>query len=197
MGEPSPSLFRHSVTVVLDAFALGARHGLDADHLAAISELTAGERGGVHGFVSGVRYALGHAAAVAAIGLVAGATGLEVPAWVIGATLVALGLWAARRLLWGHTHEHEHVLEGVRVRHAHRHRHAIGVGVVHGLGGAPSAVLAGGRGGLALLAFTAGLLLANGAVGAVAGVSTKVAVIAWVGIVAGTAYGSALVVGLV
>lgn len=182
---------------MLDAFALGARHGLDADHLAAISELTAGERGGVRGFVAGVRYALGHAAAVAAIGFVAGAAGLDVPAWIVGATLVGLGLWAARRLLWGHTHEHEHLVEGVRVRHAHRHRHAIGVGIVHGLGGAPSAVLAGGRGGLALLAFTVGLLVVNGAVGAVAGVSTKVAVIAWVGIVAGTAYGSALVVGMI
>lgn len=181
---------------MLDAFALGARHGLDADHLAAISELTAGERGGVRGFVAGVRYALGHAAAVAAIGFVAGAAGLDVPAWIVGATLVGLGLWAAR-LLWGHTHEHEHLVEGVRVRHAHRHRHAIGVGIVHGLGGAPSAVLAGGRGGLALLAFTVGLLVVNGAVGAVAGVSTKVAVIAWVGIVAGTAYGSALVVGMI
>jgi hypothetical protein len=183
---------------VLDALALGARHGLDADHLAAISELAASERGGVRGFLAGTRYALGHAAAVAAIGLAAGAAGLDVPAWVVGATLVGLGVWAAVRLLWGHTHEHEHLdpASGSTVRHTHRHRHAIGVGVVHGLGGAPSAVLAGGRGGLALVAFTVGLLGVNGAVGAVAGATTKVAVLAWVGIAGGTVYGLALVAGV-
>jgi hypothetical protein len=180
---------------VLDAFALGARHGLDADHLAAISQLTAGERGGVVGFLAGLRYALGHALTVAAIGFAAGAAGFEVPSWVIGATLVGLGLWAAFRLTWGHTHEHEHLVDGIALRHSHRHRHAVGVGLVHGLGGAPSAVLAGGRGGLALLAFTVGLLLVNGAVGAVAGVSTRVALLAWAGVVGGVLYGSLLVVG--
>jgi hypothetical protein len=129
---------------VLDAFALGARHGLDADHLAAISELTASQRGGLRGFVAGIRYALGHAAAVAAIGLAAGASHFEIPAWVVGVTLIGLGVWAAVRLAWGHSHEHVHVDpgSGAPVQHTHRHRHAVGVGVVHGLGGAPSAVLA-------------------------------------------------------
>jgi hypothetical protein len=188
---------------VLDAFALGARHGFDADHLAAISELTASERGGVLGFRSGIRYALGHAAAVAAIGFAAGEAGIEVPAWVIGTTLIGLGLWAGLRLVRGHSHDHAHQHDGAVVHHRHRHRHggqhrhAVGVGLVHGLGGAPSAVLAGSRGGVALLAFTVGLLAANGLVGAVAGVSTKVAVLAWVGVAAGVAYGGALLVGLV
>jgi hypothetical protein len=182
---------------VLDALALGARHGLDADHLAAISELTAAERGGWHGFLAGLRYALGHAVALLVLGLVAGATGVEVPAWVVGATLIGLGAWAAFRLLVGHTHEHVHLdpATGERVRHAHRHRHAVGVGVVHGLGGAPAAVLTAGRGGTALAAFTIGLLVVNGAVGAVAGVTTKVAVLAWVGVAGGTAYGVALAAG--
>jgi hypothetical protein len=182
---------------VLDALALGARHGLDADHLAAISELTASERGGLRGFAAGARYALGHAAAVAAIGFAAGAAGLDVPPWVVGVTLVVLGAVAAVRLLAGHSHEHTHVDEvtGEVTRHHHRHRHAVGVGVIHGLGGAPSAVLAGGRGGLALAAFTAGLLLVNGAVGAVAGLTTKVAVLAWCGVVGGTIYGAALIAG--
>ena len=180
---------------MLDAFALGARHGLDADHLAAISELTASERGGLRGFLAGVRYALGHALAVAAIGYAAGSAGVDVPGWVVGATLVGLGAWAAWRLLAGHTHEHTHVIDGEVVHHSHRHTHAVGVGIVHGLGGAPSAVLAGGRGSLALAAFTVGLLLVNGAVGAFAGATTKVAALAWAGIVGGTAYGVALVAG--
>lgn len=181
---------------MLDALALGARHGLDADHLAAISELTASERGGVRGFVAGVRYALGHAAAVAAIGFTAGAAGLDVPGWLVGLTLVGLGGWAAVRLVLGHRHEHDHVIDasGKVMRHTHRHRHAVGVGVIHGLGGAPSAVVAGG-GSLGLVAFTVALLLVNGAVGAVAGVTTKVAVLAWFGIAGGIAYGSALIIG--
>jgi hypothetical protein len=182
---------------VLDGLALGVRHGFDADHLAAISELTASERGGVRGFLAGSRYALGHAGAVVAVGVVAAGTGIDVPARVVGITLVGLGVWAAFRLAWGHTHEHEHVVDGEVVRHRHRHRHAVGVGIVHGLGGAPSAVLAGSRGGLSLLAFTIGLLAANGAIGAVAGVSTKVMALAWAGIVAGSAYGAALVAGIV
>ncbi len=188
---------RHSVGVMLDAFALGARHGLDADHLAAISQLTASERGGLRGFVAGLRYALGHAGAVMVIGFGAGAAGLEVPASAIGLTLIGLGVWAAARLVWGHRHEHEHVelATGDRTRHVHRHRHAVGVGVVHGLGGAPSVLLAGGRGGLSLAAFAFGLLAVNGAVGAVAGVTTKAAMLAWIGIAGGTAYGVALVAG--
>ena len=182
---------------MLDALALGARHGFDADHLAAISELSAAERGGWRGFVAGIRYALGHAVAVVALGLVAGATGVDVPAWVVGWTLVGLGAWAALRLLWGHRHEHEHIDEesGGRVRHTHRHRHAVGVGMVHGLGGAPSAVLVGGRGGLAVVAFAVGVLFANGAVGLVAGVSSRAAALAWLGIAGGTVYGVALIAG--
>jgi hypothetical protein len=181
---------------MLDALALGARHGFDADHLAAISELTASERGGWRGFVAGVRYAIGHAAAVAAIGFAAGSIGFDVPSWIVGATLVGLGVFAAARLLSGHRHEHDHVDAdtGHRVRHTHRHRHAVGVGVVHGLGGAPAAVLVGGRGGPALAAFALGVLAANGAVGAVAGVTTRVSALAWAGTLAATAYGVVLVV---
>jgi high-affinity nickel-transport protein len=182
---------------VLDAFALGTRHGLDADHLAAISELTASERGGFAGFRAGTRYALGHAAAVATIGVAGGAVGLDVPPWIVGLTLVGLGGLAVARLAWGHTHEHTHVdaTSGRTVRHAHRHRHAVGVGVVHGLGGAPAAVLAAGRGGVALAAFIAGLLLVNGAVGAAAGLTTRLAMVGWLAAGGGTAYGVALMAG--
>lgn len=188
---------------MLDAFALGARHGFDADHLAAISELTAGERGGVVGFLAGIRYALGHTVTVAGIGFAAGETGIDVPGWVIGATLVGLGVWAGVRLVRGHTHDHEHDRRGGAVRHCHRHRHgrshrhAVGVGLLHGVGGAPSAVLAGSRGGMALAAFAIGLLVTNGVVGAVAGMSTKVALLAWLGVAGGIAYGGALIVGVV
>jgi hypothetical protein len=57
--------------------------------------------------------------------------------------------------------------------------------------------LAGGRGGLALAAFTVGLLASNGTVGVVAGVTTRTAMLAWAGAAAGAAYGSMLVMGWV
>lgn len=176
---------------MFDALALGARHGLDADHLAAISELTAAERGGWRGFGLGAKYALGHAGAVVVLGVVAASAGIEVPDRAIGFTLIALGAWSALRLLAGHTHAHDHVdpETGVRSTHSHRHRHAIGVGVVHGLGGAPSAVLVGGRGGAALAAFALGLLAMNGVVGVVAGLSSRVGALAWLGVAGGTGYG--------
>ena len=134
---------------------------------------------------------------MAAIGFTAGAGGLDVPGWLVGLTLVGLGAWSAVRLVLGHRHEHGHVDEasGKVMRHTHRHRHAVGVGVIHGLGGAPSAVIVGGGGRLSLVAFTVGLLLVNGAVGAVAGVTTKVTVLAWFGIAGGIAYGTALIIG--
>lgn len=179
---------------MLDVLALGARHGFDADHLAAIAELTAGERGGLVGFGAGLKYALGHALTIAVLGYAAGAAGIEVPSWLIGLTLLGLGAWASYRLVWSHTHEHE--VGGRTVRHAHRHRHAIGVGMVHGLGGAPGVVLAGSRGPMALLVFTVGLLVANGTVGAFAGATSRILVLAWVSIVLGSAYGVVLVAGL-
>lgn len=192
---------------MLDALALGARHGFDPDHLAAITELTASERGGWQGLVLGLRYALGHGVMVAALGLGAAQANLETPGWVIGLTLVILGAWAMWRLARGGTYEHEHLHDhsgaathdhvhqaGPVGRHRHRHRHAVAVGAVHGLGGAPAAVLAGGRGGSALVAFVAGLLLSNGAVGAVAGTTTRLSAVAWAGTVAGTAYGAFLII---
>lgn len=187
---------------MLDALALGTRHGLDPDHLAAISELTASQRGGWRGFALGIRYAAGHAAMVAAVGCLAGGAGLDTPPWLVGLTLVALGVWAMWRLrrdgAYDHEHVHDHRDGGPHDHdheqepagpHHHRHRHAVAVGAVHGLGGAPAAVLAGGRGGLGLVAFTVGLLVANGVVGAVAGTTTRLAALAWAGAVAGTGYG--------
>jgi hypothetical protein len=56
-------------------------------------------------------------------------------------------------------------------------------------------VLAGSSGGWGLAAFTVGLLVANGVVGAVAGATTRIMVLAWLGIVGGIGYGAVLVLG--
>lgn len=82
------------------ALLLGLQHGVDWDHIAAISDLTAAAPETRRGLALGTLYALGHAAAVIAIGLVAIWAGLELPEWVdglmgpfVGATLVILGLY--------------------------------------------------------------------------------------------------------
>ena len=195
---------------MIDLLALGARHGFDADHLAAISELSAGKNGGLRGFWLGARYAVGHAVTVAAVAIIAGEAGLRIPDWAIPVTLIALGVVAVVDLVRGSGFEHEHVhvhaagedigdgfhlghhSEPVVGPHRHRHRHALTVGAVHGLGGAPAAVLASGRGIVGVLVFAVGLLLANGLVGAVAGFTTRLRGVAWAAALAGITYGMAL-----
>lgn len=91
-------------------FLLGCRHGLDWDHLAAITDLTTANSGGKrHGRTLGlaVWYCIGHGLVIAALGAVVGVLGLDLPAGidrvfegVVGATLVALGafvLWQLGR----------------------------------------------------------------------------------------------------
>lgn len=69
---------------------LGARHGLDADHLAAIDGLTrvASRRGQAHARYCGALFSLGHGAVVVAIALAAGAWGA---AWAPPGWFNALG----------------------------------------------------------------------------------------------------------
>ncbi len=82
------------------AFLLGLRHGIDWDHIAAISDIagTAVQKKG--GFLFGFFYALGHALVIFVLGLAVIFIGIRVPAWVdrymepfVGITLIILGLW--------------------------------------------------------------------------------------------------------
>jgi hypothetical protein len=145
----------------LTAFALGAGHALEVDHMVAVTAFVGGRphlRAAV-GF--GLRWALGHSLVVLLAGMALVGTGLRVPAealpWAelgVGAMLVALGLWglrAARR--WhvhppqehgGHAHLHAHGQGALPHAHAHdpralalaRHRHlSTVVGALHGLAG--------------------------------------------------------------
>lgn len=67
------------------SFVLGARHGLDADHLAVIDGLTrvSARRGQPHASGSGALFALGHGSVVLVIAVAAGAAGAKwvTPAW--------------------------------------------------------------------------------------------------------------------
>jgi high-affinity nickel-transport protein len=78
--------------LTLVVFLLGARHGLDADHLATIDGLTrVGSRQGArHARYSGALFSLGHGAVVVAIAALVGSLSArwQTPAW-----LEQSGLW--------------------------------------------------------------------------------------------------------
>ncbi|MBS0395246.1 MAG: nickel transporter, partial [Proteobacteria bacterium] len=80
--------------LTLVVFLLGARHGLDADHLATIDGLTrvGSRRGAAHARYSGALFSLGHGAVVVAI---AAAVGLWSEHWRTPGWLEASGLWVS------------------------------------------------------------------------------------------------------
>jgi high-affinity nickel-transport protein len=87
------------------SFALGVRHGLDWDHIAAITDLTAprkddvdARRAGRRGFSLSAWYCLGHGLVLAVLGGLVLALGIGLPAGadvafehLVGITLVTLG----------------------------------------------------------------------------------------------------------
>ena len=94
------------VGLVVAALVLGLRHGVDWDHLAAITDITAAQDSAKRGVVLGTLYALGHAAVVLVIGIVAIAAGKSLPDWadammgtVVGWTLVLLGAYLVYSLI--------------------------------------------------------------------------------------------------
>lgn len=86
--------------LMLSALFLGLQHGIDWDHIAAITDITGSADDQHHGFFLGTIYALGHATVVACLGIIAIVVGIALPDWVdgvmeplVGATLIFLGLW--------------------------------------------------------------------------------------------------------
>jgi high-affinity nickel-transport protein len=74
------------------AFLLGAKHGLDADHLVAIDGLTrfnAAERPGLARWC-GVLFSLGHGAVVITVALI---VGVATDRWIVPTWLEATGAW--------------------------------------------------------------------------------------------------------
>ncbi|MBE3552216.1 MAG: hypothetical protein IMX06_05035 [Kyrpidia tusciae] len=90
------------------AVTLGFRHGVDWDHIAAITDLVAGERRWRRGLLLAMLYAVGHGAVVCALGIPLMVIGFHVPDGVgrlmeplVGLTLIVLGLWVLAVLLMG------------------------------------------------------------------------------------------------
>jgi len=143
------------------AFALGASHALEVDHMVAVTAFVGGRPRLRAALGFGARWALGHSLVVLLVGGALVMIGVRMPAtaseWtelLVGLTLVALGVWAAnaaRRLHVhlphdhaGHAHLHAHAPGASPHVHQHRpsadpnrrHRHlSTVVGALHGLAG--------------------------------------------------------------
>ena len=140
--------------------ALGVRHALETDHLAAVTTLVEGDRNRSPATV-GASWGVGHAVPIVLLGLAFLALGLRLPAGlalavegVVALALVAFGLrmvlvvtghWSVRR----HGHPpgglHRHLRLGpvsLGTGHGHLHRESALVGVLHGLAGSGALVVA-------------------------------------------------------
>ncbi|MEE8045760.1 MAG: hypothetical protein V3T49_02860 [Dehalococcoidia bacterium] len=91
------------VVLLGTGLGLGLRHGIDWDHIAAISDVTSGQKNHRRSLGMGTLYALGHAAVVVILGMLAIWFGTLLPDWVdgymeaaVGVTLLLLGAW----LIW-------------------------------------------------------------------------------------------------
>ena len=152
-------------------FGMGLLHATDADHVIAVTGLSAG---GKPGFFSSVRYclkwALGHGLVLMLVGVAVLVMGMAIPqslsAWaesLVGVLLQIIGLWVLwdlyRNRLHVHPHRHEHTGNAHAHWHVHpvappakaaqphaasRHAHAHGavlVGMVHGMAGSAPVLL--------------------------------------------------------
>ena len=94
------------VGLVLTAFGFGFRHGIDWDHIAALTDITGSQENARRSMVLATMYALGHALVVFALGAAAIAAAEQLPSSVdgvmeriVGATLVMLGVYVIVSLL--------------------------------------------------------------------------------------------------
>ncbi len=84
------------------ALLLGLRHGIDWDHIAAITDITTSTDNKQESFFLGTMYVLGHAMVIILFGLLAVNLGVRLPDWVdgimepfVGVTLLLLGFYLA------------------------------------------------------------------------------------------------------
>lgn len=91
------------IALVGTGLGLGLRHGIDWDHIAAISDVTTSQHSRARSIAMGMLYSVGHAAVVVVLGLLAIWAGSTLPESVdpymdalVGVTLILLGAW----ILW-------------------------------------------------------------------------------------------------
>lgn len=151
-----------SIASSLTVLLLGLRHGIDLDHIAAISDIVSQTPSQKRAFLNGFFYISGHAVVVILLGLLAIILGVNLPAWVdqlmgpvVALTLVLLGFWIILSILvkkekfsfisrWmlffkGLIHIYNHLF-GIHNHHPIRYPQSFGVrssyllGTIHGVG---------------------------------------------------------------
>jgi cytochrome c biogenesis protein CcdA len=92
--------------VVLAALGFGFRHGIDWDHIAAITDITSSQDERRRSMVFGTLYALGHALVVLVLGVLAILAGERLPdsvdkvmTRIVGITLLVLGVYVFASLI--------------------------------------------------------------------------------------------------
>ncbi len=92
--------------LLVAAFWFGFRHGIDWDHIAAITDITSSQEDRRQAMLFGTLYALGHALVILSLGVAAIFAGKKLPAGldqtmtrVVGATLVLLGVYVVVSLV--------------------------------------------------------------------------------------------------
>jgi high-affinity nickel-transport protein len=95
-----------SIGLLISAFFFGLRHGIDWDHIAAITDIVATQEDSRRGWRLGTVYVLGHAVVVFALGVLVILVGEALPDWidaamgrVVGWTLLALGVYVIVSLI--------------------------------------------------------------------------------------------------
>ncbi len=154
--------------VLVLGFLIGMKHALEADHIAAVASLAAGNRSINETTKLGVAWGLGHTATLFFVGSVVLLADSVVPETVahilefaVGIMLIVLGIDVMVRMMRKkahfhahdhggnhHFHAHRHALEGRHDKTTHGHNHPSGlpvrallVGLVHGLAGSAALVL--------------------------------------------------------
>ena len=145
------------LSVLAAGAALGVRHALEADHLAAVATLV--DEGEDRSALVGASWGVGHSLPIVALGLGFVALGVELPAVVttllealVGVVLLVLGvrlLWAVAggELLTAHDHgggPHAHLSVGdltLGFTHVHLDGDSFLVGVLHGFAGSGALVV--------------------------------------------------------
>lgn len=143
---------------------MGARHALDADHIAAISTITSEHKGLWRSCTIGMYWGVGHATMLLLVGLAVLSFKLTIPDDIarlfeagVGAMLIGLGLSVGVSLWRERVHVHPHIHEDgenhlhlhAHARHAHHHHphlvraeyKSLAIGLVHGLAGSAALLL--------------------------------------------------------
>jgi nickel/cobalt exporter len=164
------------VTAMGVGFAIGLRHAMDADHVAAVATLLRREQGVVGAMRVGALWGAGHAATLLAVGAAIALAGVRfsegasrVGEWAVSAMLIGLGVAGLFRIARGAE------ASGARLSEARSMKSAFGVGAVHGLAGTAGTALlaaASAGSGLGMLLF-----LALFGVGTVLGMTAMTAVL--------------------